>query len=113
MVAKFVSSVPVRSVQASLSKSQPFNPEEIIQFFLTAGQYSEFESYSASLAEKVPVNPTVEATMQQLLLDVGLKFGQKMPKSKLRFGGRIKKPLLTWKQQGDIVYFLLHPLFCE
>ena len=25
-----------------------------------------------------------------------------MPKSKIKFRGRIKKPLLTWKQQGDI-----------
>ena len=82
VVAKFISSVPVSSVEASSSKSQPFNLEEIIQCVLPAGQFSDFESYSASLAEKVPVNPTVETTMRQLLLDVELKFGQKMPKSK-------------------------------
>ena len=81
--------------------------------FRTAGQYSDFESYSASLAEKVPVSPTVEATMQQLFLDVELKFGQKMSKSNLRFRGRIKKPFLTWKQLGDVINFLLHPCFAK
>jgi len=95
------------NASGSLSSAQA---QSIVQSFVQEDFFINFPT-TVEKGDSHVLPTAVLAVMEQLRCELEVKFGEKKSSTKIKFMGRTKKPLLTWKQRGDLLYFLLHPGF--